>query len=446
MSHRAVGTPLRFAVIAACAAAFALAQVAPALADDANSALQGVSTTRKNFKDLPKTPKQSRTTDSANSATTKTSEPLCVLSSIAMPTSWRPWGDVQKKLSAAPWSDSETKDVLYSIRRGLDELNDYYSKRPSAVAALKDDAVDSFIEVTYAAANTPAIQDAAQDGARRILAMLIAPHLPRGSNSVGCDEYESLLPLAIYAHSLYPTRDARIATMVTLTNAAYRTCGSLKAAMGYDYRRRLEARNVPTEHVFDMVIWSVWFTKAQLVPGLELSPAARNLPPALWRFLETYPLIGARAFSDGGSNTKFYDTAYLATHIAYVPTGVHRYPIYVEDSPSLYRFLRQNFYAVLQMGELDLVAEFVDSFRQYGCTELNDLQVRDGTRYLLKLFHAAGDSWISHREPDETGKVDDYDAVHKAWTGMLGVRTRIPEPAERDTYGGVVRIWLRHPR
>lgn len=376
----------------------------------------------------------------------ETPEPLCVLSPLEMPKSWRPWGEVQKSLSAAPWSNSEEQDVLYSIKRGLDELNDYYSKQPSAVAALGDDAVESFIEVTYAAANTPAIQDAARNGALRNLTMLIAPYLRRGSKSASCDEYEPLLPLSIYAHSLYPANDPRILTMVTLTNSAYRACGSLKAAMGYDYRRRLAAKHVPTEHVFDMVIWSIWFTKAQLVPGLELPAAARNLPPALWRFLETYPLIGAEAYWDGASNGKFYETAYLATHIAYIPTGVHRYPIYVEDSPSLYRFLRQNFYAALQMGELDLVAEFVDSFRQYGCTEINDLQVRDGTRYLLKLFHAAGDSWIAHQEPDESGKVDDYDTIHKAWTGMLGVRTRVPEPAERGTYGGILRDWLRHPR
>jgi hypothetical protein len=98
------------------------------------------------------------------------------------------------------------------------------------------------------------------------------------------------------------------------------------------------------------------------------------------------------------------------------------------------------------MGELDLLAEFVDLFRQYGCTERDDLQLRDGTRYLLKLFHTAGDHWMAHREPNEKAKVSDYDAVHKAWTGMAGVRVRVPEPAKPGTYGGVVRRWLGYPR
>jgi hypothetical protein len=98
------------------------------------------------------------------------------------------------------------------------------------------------------------------------------------------------------------------------------------------------------------------------------------------------------------------------------------------------------------MGELDLVAELVDSLRQYGCTPENDLQVRDGTRYLLDIFHDGGDRWMAYREPGETdADVDAYDLVHKAWTGVLGVRPRVLEPADPGTYGGVVRRWLPAP-
>jgi hypothetical protein len=69
--------------------------------------------------------------------------------------------------------------------------------------------------------------------------------------------------------------------------------------------------------------------------------------------------------------------------------------------------------------------------------------VRDGTRYLLNLFHAGGDRWMTYREKGETNAdVDSYDLIHKAWTGVLGVRERAIEPAEPGTYGGVVRSWL----
>jgi hypothetical protein len=114
--------------------------------------------------------------------------------------------------------------------------------------------------------------------------------------------------------------------------------------------------------------------------------------------------------------------------------------------PWLYDFHRQNFYAMLEMGELDLVAEAVDSLRQYGCTEDNDIQVRDGTRYLLDVWHDGGESWGAYREPGETDSmVDAYDYIHKVWTGVLGVRPRLIEAPAPGTYGGVVRDWMPAP-
>ena len=108
--------------------------------------------------------------------------------------------------------------------------------------------------------------------------------------------------------------------------------------------------------------------------------------------------------------------------------------------------IRENFYPVMEMGELDLLAEFVDLFRQYGCTEEHDLQVRDGTRYLLRLFHAAGDSWMAHRESYETEEPSAYNLVHKAWTGVAGVRARVIEPPAAGTYGAVFRQAVDHSR
>jgi len=377
---------------------------------------------------------------------TRSPEPLCVLAPAAIPESWRPSGEVHKSLSAAPWSADEAKDAAYAVKRGLDELSDLFSSRPTTVRALAGDAVEPLIDASYAAANMPALQIAARDQARRVLILFLAPYLGRSSDSATCNEFSYLVTLTIYSHALLPSGDVRTPLMVALTNVAYQACGSFPAAIGYDYHRTLAGENVSTNDIWNLVMWSITLTDAQLVPGLELPPEARDLPPALWHFLAHYSLAGARAYPDGALDKRFYDTAYLATHIAYIPTGYGRHPIYIADAPDLYRFLRQNFYAVLEMGELDLVAEFVDLFRQYGCTEQNDLQVRDGTRYLLKLFHSAGDHWMAYRERYEPAKTSDYDAVHKAWTGMSGVRVRVPEPAKLGTYGGIVRGWLGYPR
>ena len=377
-----------------------------------------------------------------NGGAARNAQPACVLNSAKMPESWRPSGGIQRTLRASPWSNGESEDAASAVEAGLGELADFFARKPAAALALRDNAVEPLIDISYSAANMPRLRARARTSARTVLVQLLTPYLSRDPSSASCKEFPALIDLAIYSHALLPKADRRISLMVTLTNAAYRACGSLPAAIGYDYRRTLAEVNVPRDDIWNLVMWSITLTDAQVVPGLEVSPEAGDLAPALWHFVDHYQLAGARSDPDGASDKNFYDTAYLATHIAYIPTGYGRYPIYIADSPGLYSFLRENFYAVLQMGELDLTAEFVDALRQYGCTERNDLQVRDGTRYLLKLFHSAEDHWMAYREPGEPAQIDDYDAVHKAWTGISGVRARVPERAMPGTYGGVIRHWL----
>jgi hypothetical protein len=40
---------------------------------------------------------------------------------------------------------------------------------------------------------------------------------------------------------------------------------------------------------------------------------------------------------------------------------------------------------------------------------------------------------------------EDYDLIHKAWTGIAGVRDRVWEPILPGTYGELVRRWLPQP-
>jgi hypothetical protein len=375
-------------------------------------------------------------------------EPLCVVAPEEMPESWRPRGEAQKGLSSTePWSRSEAKDAQHAIKTGVDEIIGLFSSRPWAVQDVWDESVTSLISVTYASANEPGIDALARDAAKRNLTKLIEPYMKRGAETAKCDQFERLLPLAMYAHRFYPAKDPRIGKITELTNASYRDCGSFKNAVNFDYEEAFSDKNLPIGLVFDLVLLSQYLAEAELYPEIKLPDEAREFSPALWRYLETYPLAGASEFKKVVWNEDFIVNAYLATHIAYIPTGNHRYPIYIADSPKLYRYHRENFYTVLEKGHLDLLGEFVDSLRQYGCTAGNDLQVRDGTRYLLKVFQDGNDRWMAYREPGETDQdVSDYDLVHKAWTGMLGVRVRNIEPAEPGTYGGLVRSWLPRPR
>jgi hypothetical protein len=111
--------------------------------------------------------------------------PLCVLLPDAMPESWRPSDGVQKALSSTdPWSASEAKDALSAKKAGLDEMLGLFSRKPSAVPALWEDAVGALIEVTYSSANEPAIDAAARKGAIRNLTMLIEPYLQSAAQNL----------------------------------------------------------------------------------------------------------------------------------------------------------------------------------------------------------------------------------------------------------------------
>jgi hypothetical protein len=281
---------------------------------------------------------------------------------------------------------------------------------------------------------------------------LLKPYLKLDPRSAQCDEFEDLLPLVIFAHTLYPPNDARTDAVTRRTNAAYRACGSFAAATENILDNILSdkpADPVDIDHLeelFNLYAWALLFIEAELYPDIELPAEAREFGPAAWKYFETYRLVGASRFKEGVDDDRFITLADLATHIAHVPTGLHRFPLYVKDKPDLYDFLRQNFYPMLQSGDRDLFALFVDTLRQYGCNPENDVQVRDGTRHLLDSFHKGGDRWMSYRDirKSETDPIE-YVKVHHAWTAVLGIRERKPEPPAPGTYGSVVRGWLPPP-
>jgi hypothetical protein len=85
---------------------------------------------------------------------------------------------------------------------------------------------------------------------------------------------------------------------------------------------------------------------------------------------------------------------------------------------------------------MDLFYEFVDLFRQYGCDETNDRQLRDGSRFAVSKFEEAGNSWINYLAPGYTwDDYTSYDLIHQPWTGMAAMRRRELEPFSPGTYG-----------
>ena len=371
---------------------------------------------------------------------------LCVLDPTQMPESWRPSEDVKIGLDPTPWSKSEALDAEYAIKTGLDEMINYFQQKPSAIKSIWADSIEALLQVTYSSANEPEFDTKVRDAARDILTTLVTPYLKLSPESAKCSEFERVLPLAIFAHRLYPANDARTGLITKRTNAAYRACGSLKIATDADFDKVLANRLARPKVLLELYIWALWFTEAELFPAIELPVETREIAPRLWKYFQTYRLAGPDEFKDDNFDEGFIAIADLAPHIAHIVTGTHRFPLYVEDFPRLYHWHRENFYSLLEVGELDLFASIVDTLRQYGCTAENDIQVRDGSRYLLKVFHEGNDRWMAYRQDGETdANIDDYGLIHYPWTSVLGVRVRKLEQPRPGTIGGIVRRWLPHP-
>lgn len=390
---------------------------------------------------------------SSSASLAETPDPLCVLDPAQMPASWRPSAELRKSLNPAPWSEVEAKDADYAKRTGVGEMIDFFKKNPSAVHKLFDDAVSALLEVTYSSANKPELNALITEAARGNLTVLLTPYLERAPDAAECNEFEDLLPLTIFAHRLYAADDKLTDVATKRTNAAYRNCGSLSAATDNIIRKVRTDNQKPwmyidhLEDLFDLYVWALLFIEAELYPDIELPDEARTFGQTAWKYFETLPLPGVSEFEKGIKDERFITLADLAVHVAHIPSGLHRFPLYVGDKPDLYRFLRENFYPMMKSGDRDLFASFVDTLRQYGCNAENDVQVRDGTRYLLDDFHKRNDKWMSYREERKTFTDSiEYNKIHHAWTAVLGIRDRKPQPPEPGTYGSIVRRWLPPPR
>jgi hypothetical protein len=239
-------------------------------------------------------------------------DPLCVLDPAQMPASWQPSAEMKKGLDPAPWSESEAKDAQYSIETGVNEMIDFFKKKPSAIESLWADSIEALIQVTYSSANSPEFDEKVREASRANLTTLITTHFKKRSSKVDCDEFERLLPLALLAHKLYPAGDSRTDMVTKRTNAAYRACGSVEVATGVDIKKVLGVKQAAPSALLEVYIWALWFMDAEAYPDIELPAEARQYGRALWKYFQTYRLDGASKFKGGPFDEKFIEIADLA--------------------------------------------------------------------------------------------------------------------------------------
>jgi hypothetical protein len=370
-----------------------------------------------------------------------------------MPKHWRPLPGLYKD-SGNPWSPQEQALANEAVEKGLDELINFYQHNmtKSRIRKLRHDAVNSLIDEAYASDSMPAYHAKALRAAATVLQINAKPFLiSADGDDEECDSTYEQLKYVGYGQYLVTNLPEDIELrkfhnhLVTSVNAVIQKCGSLKHLLGYkNVKTIFKDNNAHADDVFDWVLSAIALTDCLTVPELHMPEGTEEFIANVWNYLANYDMPYARRQRKHYEDHTTRNTAWLATHVAYVPSGYGRHKQIIEDAPYLYKYIRENFYYALEYGMLDLFCEFVDLARQYGCTEDNDYQVRHGTRYILSLYEKGGHSWMNyHEEGQEDERLSDYSLIHKPWTAISGVIRRKFEPIVPGSYGSAFQEALK---
>jgi len=380
-------------------------------------------------------------TESSSSKSSELSG-VCFANMDDVPKEWQPPDDLTFMDSVKPWSDEEQLSADDAVMSAYWQMHNFFSGlNETQIIKLWYNGIEAFLEGAYAGDMMPELETRSLQEAVRILKTLSQKYIEDDDAPLAvCKESMKHMDLVTYAHILLKRvpDDGSLRTLehklVHRANKAFQDCGSLAMLLGYDPVEEMSKENQPDDEVFDWVLNSIVFTDALSNTKL-LPPKGTDLYVAdTWEYLEHYNFPPVDSFPEKYDSAKFGDYAYLATHSAYMPTGFGRHQLKVEDAPWLFRYLRENFYNAMHSGDIDLLSEFLDVYRTYGCTESNDAQLRHGARFLMHFYQANGYSWVP-----EGAKYSNYDTLHASWTGMSGLRRRVLEPVVDGSYGSAFR-------
>ena len=367
----------------------------------------------------------------------------CILHRSQLPPRWRPPPELWF-LPQDPWTEVEQRRANYATRKGVDELVDFYDTMSTErVEEMGLSAANSLMDQCISSRNRPRFHDKACGGAARVLKLVATGNLRRYDGTgrkPKCRKMKRRAKLLAYAHHLsmeFPgdsdLRNIRT-RLVALFRASADECGGLDDYMPGSRRWEDDLRNLSLsrEDVRMYVHYSNVFNELYTIPEIHPPEELDRFTAALWKFVAEYNFTNGVDVEDGYDDEETAHVGYLVTHIAYMPNGYDRHAQLIEDAPWLYEYIRRNFWKAMQSSDLDLFAEFVDLLRQYGCTEDNDVMVRDGSRFFLQYFKAMNFTWMPDRnDPD----VPDYYLIHVPWCAIAALRRREVEPVVPGSYG-----------
>jgi hypothetical protein len=183
--------------------------------------------------------------------------------------------------------------------------------------------------------------------------------------------------------------------------------------------------------------------KFDLLMGAYTLERARHAFPG--RFVFRYGLhevlaaIAGHAYVGYDADTtkhkqRYYDDAYLASHVAFVLTDYGRAALDLRLMPRSWEFLRRHLARFLRDEHIELAAETLDVARAAGLGERDDPELCRAARFLLASQKRDG-SW-----GEGFSAADPYDGLHETWTAVHALRSRIRAPTPLgDRFAAIAR-------
>jgi len=386
------------------------------------------------------------------------SDGVCISDRNNLPTAWKPSEAQLRLLSNTSTKENLTIAAVTASHEAYRELVEFLHL-PGKLEEQEDEALEAIINVAFAGSNMPDLQQKALLFARDIVVQLAAGFTSE-ANATCTDLNGKLVPMVRhcrYIHQKTPTNETLEMTMqklVNYTNRALADCGDLGKYLGFDPSERLghyppavdDAHNATNGYLYDMLMQAIDLVGLLANPDLAVPSGALKYLVDFWTYLSKFPFPMATDLPRDDM-WPFVDVAYFISHTVYFVTSYARYSLQVNDTPWLFKWVRENYYTVLEAGHLDLIGKFVDALRQYGCNEDNDAQTRDGLQVLLTMYDKADQNWM--KIPDWTdgdGKPSDYNLMHKPWAVFGGIRRPVFEAPTPGTEGAVMEEVLARAR